>query len=291
MSLDYSDTKKPTGSVYPVDAVASGGGLERIEPLITPEVLQRRYFFGIPLVSPLEPKQKLTPADLQDFIVRGSSKVELDTKTTIQPVTRRMRLPFDATLYARFLYLELPFKPILRVIRLAICSSSYQGTSEESERYPSGNMLYRIPADWIDTSHFSVGKLFCNPLQLFNSIGLSDTTASAGTILPQLTGLCGFIPAYWTVECETGFCSREGNVPVVVNELVGTAAAILLCDNLIPLFRVSSQSLSLDGLGQSTQDDMQRLLKQKRDDLERSYGPLLQSVKGLINTKFIVSNV
>lgn len=292
---DFSDpiqVKKATGSVYPISVYDAAGGPDRVEHLLTPKMLRERFLFGLPLVSPLDPKQKITDPMLRDFIKRAINMVELDVKTTISPALHRVRLPFDQRLYYNNIWCEVPYKPINRLIRLAICSASYVDGGHENDRYPSGNQIYAIPSQWVDMSYAAQGKIFVNPINpAFTAVGFTEAAASSGATILQFIGIQGFVPAYWTLEVEVGFCSQEGNVPVVVNEAVGAKAAILLLDNLIPLFRISSQSLNIDGQGQSTTDDLQRLLKQKRDDLVAAYKEQTKALKMYIGATMFASNI
>jgi hypothetical protein len=289
---DYTDVKKGQGSVYPTDAYDAGGGPDRVEPILTPQVLKDRFLFGIPLVNPFNPKEKVTSAMLRDFIKRGIAQVEMDTKTTVSPVLRRVRLPFDPNLYYNNIWCEIPYKPVQKVLKLAIQSASYKDGPQENDRYPAGNQIYQIPNQWIDMSYAPHGKIFVNPINpAFAAVGFTTAAQTSGATILQFIGIQGWVPAYWTVECEVGFCSPEGNVPVYLNEAIGAKATILLLDTLIPMFRVSSQSLSLDGQGQSASDDMQRLLKQKRDDLVEAYKGYRASIKTHIGANMFVSNI
>lgn len=289
---DYSDIKKGQGSVYPQDAYDAGGGPSRVEPLITPEKLRKRFLFGIPLISPLDRNQKLEDKDLRDYITRAISKLELATKTTFSPMLRRVRLPFDPNLYYQHIWCEIPHKPVQKVLRLAICSASYQDTPGQNDRYPPGAQIYQIPNQWIDMSYAAHGKVFVNPINpAFSAVGFQSQVQSSGATILQFIGMQGWVPAYWTIECEVGFCSPEGNVPVIANEAIGVEAAILVLDNLIPLFRIASQSLNLDGQGQSTSDTLQQLLKQKRDDLIVERKEIRAALKTYIGANFFASNL
>ena len=291
MSQDESGFKKAYGSIYPEGAIDAGGGPDRVEPLLTAEQLKSRFFFGINLISPIT-KEKIDSTMLMDFIKRGISKFELDSKVLISPVLRRMRLPFDPALYAANIWLEVGVKPISKLKKVSICSASYANTAGQNDRYPSGAEIYTLPNDWMDMSYASKGILFCNPINpAFSAIGTQTAIAASGASILQFIGIQGWVPAYWTIECVTGFCSEEGNVPVFINEIIGCVAAMLICDNLIPLFRIASQSLSMDGLGQSINDLSYQLITQKRQQLEKDYTALLRQIKTMTNNNIIVSNI
>jgi hypothetical protein len=291
MASDLTDAKRPPGSVFPELVYDAAGGIDRIEPVLTPKVLRKRFFFGLPLISPIT-KEKITDADIKDYIKRAVNMFEIDAQVEVAPVIRRHRLPFDPSLYHAHIWCEIPNKPVQKVIRLAICSASYSATPQVNDQYPSGAAIYRIPNEWVDMSYASKGKIFVNPINpAFSAIGTSTAVAASGATILQFIGLQGWVPAYWTMECLHGFCSEDGRVPVIVNEAIGARAGIMLLDNLIPLFRTTSQSLGLDGMSQSVTDQLQQLLKQKRDDLLVVYKETVNRIKTITNSKFFASNV
>lgn len=291
MSKDLSYSKRGTGSVYPERVYDSAPGIVRVEPLLTPKKFVERFFKGIPLVSPVT-KEKVTVAELKDYIHRGMSLFEVESKTDATPIIRRHRLPFDPNLYHKFIHLEIPNKPIQKVIRLAICSASYQYTPQEGEKYPSGAEIYQVPNEWVEMGNAVRGILNVNPINpAFSAIGTQTAVAASGATILQFIGQMGWVPAYWVVECLHGFCSEDGGVPVVVNEMIGIKAALLLIDNLIPQYQIVSQSLSIDGLGQSVSNQMYQLLQIKQQKLLQDYDRLLKTIKNMLGNNFITSNV
>ncbi|MBM3206827.1 MAG: hypothetical protein FJZ43_04380, partial [Candidatus Staskawiczbacteria bacterium] len=151
MSKDLKKAKKGTASVFPDGAYDAASGQDRVEAFLTPELFVSRFLWGIPLVSPIT-KQKLTNEDIKDYINRGANQLEFDAQVDIFPVIRRHRLPFDPNLYYQWINLEVPNKPIQKVVRAAICSASYldTGTENENLKYPSGANIYQLPNDWIE---------------------------------------------------------------------------------------------------------------------------------------------
>jgi hypothetical protein len=292
-TFDLTTSKRKTSSHWPDGTIAGQGLYDRIEPILTPSVFKDRFLFGIPLVAP-QTQEKLTNKHFMDYIKRAVSFCELDIKASIMPTIARERLPFDPFLYQRNMYCEVPVKPIQKVIRLAICSASYRGTGEvnENSKYPSGNEIYQIPPDWIDTSYAAHGKIFVNPMNpAFASIGAPQAAAVSGATMLQYLNFGGWLPAFWTVEVLHGICDEVGNVPVIINELIGQKAAILCLDNLIPLYRTASQSLGIDGLSQSVNDLGHALLTAKRKDLAEAYINSVRSVKQKTGNSFFVSNI
>lgn len=300
MATDFSNAKKPTGAVFPERAIDGTGLYAELEPLIDGKTMARRFLFGIPLVSPLT-KEKLNSDDLEDFVKRGMARFQMESKALVQTKILRHRLPFDPNLYRQYMALEIPHKPIRKVLRLAICSASYAGVldslgqPEADKDFPSGGELYRIPAEWIETGNQHRGLLNVIPLGvLFSGGGMGFETQSAalsGQALLQIIGATGWLPAFWTVEVATGLMCEDGSVPVIVNEAIGSAAALYAIDLLLPLFRTASQSMSIDGLNQSISDRMIELLQDKRTTLEGRYKEIIKHLKVLFGNAFFTSNV
>jgi hypothetical protein len=411
MAHDFKHSKKPTGATFPERTIDGTGFYDECEPLIDGATMARSYLFGIPLISPLT-KEKLTQADLENFIKRGIGRFQMEAKATVATRIVRHRMPFDPALYSQYIALEIPFKPIRRVTRVAICSASYAGQVDwgkddidifyedsiewhrrfenawhretpygigaivtwngknyssaiganatnqpdispaawtevewdghwsaastyqigaivkygdhkyvsqmvgntnnvpiatpqwwqiakkhhrHDERFPSGSELYNMPLEWIEMGNATRGLLNVVPLGVIFSGGGLGFEAQAGSLtgsaLLQVIGAHGWLPAFWTVECETGLSDEEGMVPVIVNEAIGSAAALYAIDLLLPLFRVASQSMSVDSLSQSVTDRMIELLQDKRETLEKRYNLIIKHLKTMFGNNFFTSNV
>lgn len=301
MSTNFNDpknpAKKPTGAVYPERAIDGTGLYAELEPLLDGKTFERRFLFGIPKVSPVT-KEKLEKADFEDFIKRGLAKFQLDSKALVQTKILRHRLPFDPNLYNQHIFCEIPFKPIRRVLRLAICSSSYRDQYDDdgvplgAAKYPTGGAIYTIPNDWIEMGNAVRGYLNVNPLSpAFTALGTSAATGAAGATILQFIGQQGWVPAYWTCEVETGLMCEDGSVPVIVNEAIGSAAAILAIETLLPLFRFASQSMGIDGLNQSISDQVIQILQARLEILNQRYKDIIKQLKTMFGNNLFSSNV
>lgn len=286
-------SKKNIGATWPEKTIAAMPGLNRVEPFMTPNVFKKRFLFGIPLIAPLT-KEVLTPNDLKDYIQRAANLFELETKVSIFPVVKRFRLSFDPNAYSQFIFLEVPEKPIQQVKNLSICSASYTETGDRNQnsRYPRGHEIYTIPPEWVEMGNASRGIINVNPINpAFSAIGTSTSVAASGATVMQFIGQQGWVPAYWNVEVIIGLGSMEGNLPSIVNEAIGARAVMLLMDNLIPQHRVASQSLNIDGAGQSVGNQMANLLQDKRDQAEKHFKEICLKVKAFTANKIFSSHI
>ena len=415
MSTNMKNSKKGTGAVFPERAIDGSGLYDELEPLIDGATMARSYLFGIPLISPIT-KEKLGPKDLESFIKRGMARFQLEVKCTVQTKLIRLRLPFDPELYKQYIALEIPFKPIRRVHRVAICSAAYgkqidwgpnsfngpndiffddsqtiqakhqnnwqlsgayglgalvtwngqtysslqaanvsnqpdtsplfwalsqwdgdwspitlygggaivtyhgqtytsaMGTNvgmlpnqnpawwsvatkkvTHDPRFPSGSEIYNLPLEWLEMGNATRGLLNVVPLGIIFSGGGLGFEAQAGSLtgsaLLQVIGAHGWLPAFWTVEAETGLMDPEGQVPVIVNEAIGIAAALYAIDVLLPLFRVANQSMSVDNLSQSVTDRIIDIMQSKQQTLEARYTMIVKHLKVMFGNTFFTSNV
>lgn len=287
----FERPKKLPGSSFPEGAFQASTGVGRVEPFLTAEVLRSRFLFGIPLASPIT-KQKITDTDLQDYIKRAANQVEVDAKIEVQPVMKRVRLPFDPALYEKNIWLECPYKPIQKLSRLFIASASYANTPDENAPHPAGAIIYEVPNDWVDLSYASKGRIFVNPINpAFAAVGTAQQAAFSGAGILQFIGMNGYVPAFWTIEALFGFCTEDGKIPVIANEAIGAWAANLVLTNLFPLFRVQGHSLGADGLSQSVTDNFQSLLQAKMQQLQAQYKNNIAQIRAMCGTSIIVSNV
>lgn len=307
MSSRFKNAKKPVGGVYPERAIDGTGQIERYEPLIDGKTLKERYFFGVPMTSPVT-GEKINNRMLNDVIKRGMNMFELESQLDVMPTIRRHRLAFDPNLYYQNIFLEVPNKPIRKVLRLAICSSNYTdintvetqagteglptGSPQNALRYPSGGEIYEIPKEWIEMGNAVRGYINVNPISpAFTAIGTATAVPAAGATILQFIGQQGWTPSYWSIEVLHGMTGEDGSVPVIINEAVGAKAAMLLIDNLLPLFRNVSQSMGADGLSQSVNDNMLNLLQTKRELAEKEYDKIVKRLKALYGNKLFSSNV
>lgn len=292
MSSDLKDAKRGVGSHFPEKAI-DAAGLKRVEPVLTGKELRKRWLFGLPLISPMT-KEKVTDEDLNDYINRAMNAVEDDTNLDIAPVIRRHRLPFDPAMYHQFIYTEIPNKPIQKVLSFAICGASYSGTGEpnESAQYPNGGQIYSIPLNWLDMGNAQRGVLNITPLSpAFASVGANTAIGASGATLLQFIGSQGWVPNFFNVECLHGYCDEQGNVPVKINEVIGMKAAMLVITNLLPLYRFASQSLGIDGLSQSINDQAYALLQTKHQMLSDMYKDAIKKLRTKTGNNLFSSNV
>lgn len=281
MSVNYTNSRSSLGCVYPLYASDAGANFNRYEPLITPTVLRTDFLFGINLTSPIT-KQTLNDNDLKRALDRATNRAELLIKINIAPVQRKIRKEFDRNMYVNFGSLEMPFRPILSVDELAIVDSAD----------PPQN-VFVFPPNIIETGNFQTGLITFGTVTSSYQYGTYTNTFYNGTtlftsFLANSFGL-NWIPAFFTVTCTTGFPAEK--TPGILNDLIGTIAAIDILSMLGPLFRIQSQSLGIDGLSQAQSGPGPNIYLARIADLEKRKNQLIADIKMIYYNSIFVSTV
>ena len=279
MSNNFGHSKSYGTAQYPVHASSTSGLMTRTEPLITPEKLISRFLKGIPLVFPNG--DGFSADDLKDRIYLASNEAEVLLGLTITREQFKEKAPFDLSLFNQYVHTRTEHGPIVSVEELAITSAS-------------GERIYVVPPDWIEAANFN--KRLINVIPLLGAYGFGQTTTGGGAAVGGLAFLSvlsgqGFVPAFFQTTYTAGLTSQEGKVPTPVNELIGTIAAIALLSEIAPSNLFNSQSLSQDGISQSSSGPGPRLYVQRIEELTAKRDELVKKLKGIFSNKFFISNV
>lgn len=253
---DYTNSKSGPGVVFPDNAVETGWN--RVEPLVSPEQVRNRHLFGIPLVSampdPLSGRAQVYTDDLvRDTIDRAIALVEAETGLDIFPIRSKEKHPFCKQDYESFGYLRLERRPVASVEKMTITP-------------PSGNDLYQIPNEWIETAYLPKGQLNLIPIGNSIAYGSPGQVGSGGALFLNVLGNMSWVPAFWQIEYTSGF--PDGMMPKIVNELIGVVAAMEILSQLAATWGAStSHSQGMDGLSQSISTPGPQIFKARLDDL------------------------
>jgi hypothetical protein len=275
--MDFSQTKKYGTSIYPIHAEQTSGLLRRCEPILTPEKLVSRYLKGIPLNFPNG--DKFSPDDLKDKINLAMNEVELLIKCPLTREAFKHKVPFDKALYDAFIHVRTETGPIVSLEHLAIVSAN-------------GANIFEIPPDWIESANFA--KRLINVIPLLAAYGVNSVqgaVGNAGIAFLSVMGGLGWVPAYWEVRYTAGVSNKEGQLPIVVNELIGAIAAIEVLSEIAPSNIYNSQSLSQDGISQSSSGLGPRLYEKRIEELTDKKIELTKKIKGVFSSKFVIDNI
>lgn len=266
-------------AVYPVHAQETSGLVKRCEPILSPEQLRSRYLKGIPMTFPNG--DTFTDADLKDKIMLATNEAELLLNMTINRESFKQKVPMDRSLYNAFVHVRAEHGPIISLEKLAIVSANKQN-------------IFEIPADWIESANFA--KRLINVIPLLAAYGVnqlqgSTTSTNAGMAFLTIMGGLGWVPAYWEIEYTAGMSAKEGQVPVPVNELIGVIAAIDTLSLIAPTNIWTSQSLSQDGISQSSSGPGPQIYRVRLEELEAKKKDIIKKLKGIFMGKFFIDNI
>jgi hypothetical protein len=254
-----------------------------MEPPLTPELFFTRYLLGIPFQF-LIGGNPFTPEILKDRIMMAQNETEAQLGTTIYREEFKDKIAFDANLYRAFIHLKPRHTPIISIERLAIVASNDE-------------VIFQVPSVWIEMSSASMG--FINVVPLLAAFGASSVTGSPITALSQGAGIAMLaiwgqngsgqhVPGYWELTYSSGLSNIEGQIPVIVNQLVGTNAAINIISQIATLFLTTSQSQSQDGISQSSSWLGPRGFQLRIEELIKNRDELIQKIKGIFAKKYVI---
>ncbi len=274
---DFSRTKNYQTAIYPVHAVQTSGLLRRVEPLLSPEQLKSRFLKGIPLTFPNG--DTFSDDELKDRIYLAMNEAEILMGRTITREKFKHKVPFDYPLYRAYIHITTEHGPIASLESLAIISADF-------------NSIFEIPPTWIETANFS--KNLINVVPLLAAYGVNTVSGAVGNagiaFLTVIDGL-NWVPAYWEVSYTAGLSNREGEVPTIVNELVGCVAAIALLSEIAPANIYNSQTLSQDGISQSSSGLGPRIYELRIAELQAKRDELIRKIKSIFSSRYFVSNI
>jgi hypothetical protein len=276
---DYTKSKSFPTTTYPIHANGTSGLLKRVEPLLTPEKLKSRHLKGV-----LELAKRFgityTNDELKDRINLATNQTEIELGVPIFAEQFKEKHPFDVNLYRAFIHIRTEQGPIVSLEDFSIVSSDQQ-------------TIFNVPIQWVETAQFHQRQINVIPLlSNFGGTTVNTPVASGGiAYLSILLNQFGFIPSYWQVTYTAGVCKDPGCVPVVVNELIGTIAAMEMLSSIAPNNLHTSVSLSQDGIGQSSSNPGPQLFQMRMQELEAKKKTLMGQIKRVFSAKYFLSNI
>lgn len=282
---DFTQSRTFKTAGYPVHAIETSGILRRTEPFLTPELFKTRFLLGLPFYllgqSAIE---LLKPEVLKDRIMMAMSETEVQLGTSLTREEFVDKLPFDWSLYKSFIHIKPRHKPIISLESLAIVASNDE-------------IIFQVPSVWVDMANASIGQL--NVIPLLAAFGATNasgtpitaTNQGAGIAFLAIWGASGAttqVPSYWQVIGSYGISNREGQLPVIVNQLVGTNAAINILSQLAMFFFTTSQSQSQDGISQGSSTLGPRIFALRIEELIKNRDELISKIKNVFSTKYVI---
>lgn len=274
---DYTRSKSIATNAYPVMANGTSGLLKRVEALITPDQLKSRFLKGI--FSRLPKDFQYSNEELKDQINLAVNDLELELKTPIFAEQFKERLPFDYNLYKSYIHLRTNAGPILSIEDLAIVSAN-------------GENIFRLPSEWIDTGNFHQRLIHVIPLlAAYGTNTIAGSIGNGGVAFLATMSGWNWVPSYWQVIITAGLCKDAGQVPVVVNTLIGIQTAMNILSPLALANPDNSVSIGQDGISQSRSGQGVQIYATRMNDLEKKKMVMLGQLKRIFGQKYFLSNI
>lgn len=271
---DYSKSKKFGTKAYPADTKDTSDLFRRVEPLLTPEMLVSRYLKNLPNVD------TYNSDDLKSEIEIAMNEVEVMTGLHLFKTQKKERVPYDHNLYKNFIHIKTNHRPILSVEKISVESTN-------------GQTIYELPLEWMEKGFLHKGQINILPiLSVFGSTGsIVNGVPSGALIFLQSLSNYQWVPAFWMVEYTTGISHKDGEMPVIMNDIIGLTAAINILNSLQVLNPYTSQSLSQDGISQSSSSPGPQIYQKKIEHLEQRRERIMAQLKKIFHSKYFLSNI
>ena len=258
---------------YPQSVKESSNLLTRVEALITPELLKSRYLHEVQNLN------AYSNDELAQEIMLATNELELMLNVPVFSVQKKEKFPYDYSMMNNNFHFKTSTRPIQSVESVTVMSTN-------------GVVVYRFPNEWMEMALAYRGQInFLPLLTTFSDKTVSNTGEATGAaIFLQAMGYNRFISSYFEIEYTAGLSNIEGNVPVVVNDIIGMTAAIEILSALQTRYIYGSQSLSQDGISQSS--GINRAPYNERiQELKEKKERMIERLKMLFFSKYYVGNI
>lgn len=281
---DYSKSKKfgqtqtngvtdgEAVNMYPVYSSETTNLFGRVEGLITPKKLTSRFLKGIDV-------EDFSTLELKDYIEEALNEVEMLLHLNLTPVQYKERIPFDRDAYRSFVFFKTSHGPIMSIEKLSIQSSN-------------GENIYNLPPTWIEMGQAHKRQVNLIPiLSIFGAAGLQDGQPSnAGLVFLQAVNNFQWLPAFYTITYTAGICRKDGNLPKIVNRIVGITAAMHVLSQKAAQNKYTATAISQDGISQSASGPGPQVYQNRINDLETERERLIGHVRSKFNQKYFVTH-
>lgn len=232
--------KAYSSGTYPLYNKTPSGLLTRVEPLLTPTLFRSRFLLGLERLFALANFHP-TDENLLDWITIGINEAEVLLDCLIYAERKFHSMPLDINLSRNWMFTQLPAGPVLELYNFALAAADEQS-------------IFQIPAVWVDMSQAAKSIITVIPLMSAASNQSISTSTSSPYGWPFYQRLWGFnwIPAFLQFDYLAGMCKDRGETPVICNELIGIIVMLRILNMLLLLFPYTSQSISADGISQSS---------------------------------------
>lgn len=261
---------------YPQSASETSDLFQRMEPLVTPDLLKSRFLHKVPRLD------TYSNEELKQEIWLACQEVELLLNMPLWPIEVTERKPYEYNHYQNYWHFKTERRPVQSIVAVDIVSAD-------------GQAVWRAPQQWIEVG-LTKTKSQINFLPLLSTVAggnaIQTGDATGNSIFLQAMGFARWIPSFWQIKYIAGLGDCEGNLPVVINDIIALTAATEILSALQNLYLSGSQSLSQDGISQSSSFKNGGDVFQARiDNLNQRRERMMNQVKMVFNNKYFISNI
>jgi hypothetical protein len=260
--------------IYPQNAKETSNLLSRMEPLITPEIMKSRYLHGVDISDYSED-------ELKQEIWLAVNEIELLLNVPVFPVQFKERHPYDYSHYNNFSHIKTQHRPIISLESYKIVSTN-------------GVTIFSYPLEWVDAGYFFRGQINIVPLLTAFTESTRPTTGdpSGASIFLHAQMNQRWISGFYEIEYTAGLGDCEGNMPILVNDLIGLSASVEILSAKQNQFIHGSQSLGQDGVSQSSSLKNGGNIYQARIEmLTQRRQMILERMKMLLFNKYFLGHI
>lgn len=236
--------------------------------LLSPNTIVREYLFGVPLI---DRKTNISYSlDRIEYLIRQAQE-EVENWLTIKFFKQRIKEKED---FYREHWLNWGYVTSVFPISCPLALTGFLGTVMQTD----------YPVEWLATSLNTDDKEWSRTMYV---VPTPDSNYNQAYLFAGIISNLGYggnrqIPFYWSKEYVTGFNVPPAELIDYVAKLVAIRVLWQLNNALLPFPGVGSQSISIDGLSQSTSfiqglfavqiNGYLQELKDKKSFLEDKYG-------------------
>jgi hypothetical protein len=274
-------SKTPKRESFPSWNISQTPGIARYSTLPTPTDLRNIDLFGLPLTSAWG-GAALSDAAIQSYLDASISELEHELDLYIMPVQFSERHDFVQDFHNwNFNYIKLNHPNVIEVTKVEIkLSNDDTATNLPRIAFPL-EFVHILPQE--------------AALQLVPSYG----TTISGFIMSMITGASFYtlfslnlsnIPGALMVEYTAGF--EENKVPAAISSLIRMIAAAKILSSLGPVFSpINSQSVSIDGTGQSASTPGTQIFAGRIADLDKQIAAAKEAIKSQYQRRILIDYI
>ena len=271
-----NDNPVISGAATPLNMGLGEPGFDRYGPIIDAQRVKDEYLFGIPLKAALT-GQELTDDIIKQIIRKAIGDFETTVRVAVNPVRITDQMDFIRADDGQFGTKKVTRYPVLKVENL---KALWPGRNDILSQFGSSQEI-DYPTSWVSLlGDQGLIRVIPNSGTLVNAdVNFLASSAYRSVVLGGLKSW----PNMWRITYIAGM--NPDQVPDIVNDCIGTMAAIRLLGQLGPaIFPLASHGIGIDGLSQSVATAGPQWLAGRLQELIAERDRAVDALKGYYGT-------